>query len=140
VDAEGRGFAIRSFSSHVTTWKGNLFLYYCTKKGLRSSKGDSSGEGGYQQGVPKDNILARYEGAHVVTAAHGGLELHKSCEKTDDSGNVISSEQARGLSDHTMWDVWKGHGNHIQIRSHGNYQYQLEATAQAVLDIFEQKA
>jgi hypothetical protein len=83
-----------------------------------------------QQGVPKDDVLARHEGVlHLVTAADGALELYKSGETTDDSGNAVSSEQATGLSDQTMWGVWKGHGNHIQIRNIGNFQYKPEATA-----------
>jgi hypothetical protein len=95
----------------------------------------------FQQGVPKEDILARYEGLlHLVPATDEVLESYKSGETTDDLGNVVSTEQVRGLLDQTMWNVWKGNDNHMKIRNLGNFQYNLEATAQAVLDVFEQKA
>lgn len=137
-----RGEALQFVHFRLISQLGKTTFSFTTVQGKdrEAARVTLQGNEQYQQRVPKDDILARYEGVHLVTAADGVLELHKSCEKPDDSGNVISSEQARGLLDHTMWDVWKGHGNHIQIRNLGNYHYQLETSAQAVLDIFEQKA
>jgi hypothetical protein len=70
-----------------------------------------------------------------VPVAVAVLEFYKSGETNDGSGNVVSTEQGRGLLDQTMWDVWKGHGNHIQI----HFQYKLERQAPKRLWMFSSK-